>query len=338
MSALELLEKTSLRHKSTSIDLDEYLIDVAKVIEKEISVSSVNDVALFTLGNLSTITGKAKSRKTFFASAIAASIISGECLGIRSERQGVILYLDTEQSDSHVQTVAKRILRLSSLSPNENSPNLIVYALRALSTEERVEVLKAAMDRHKPMFVVIDGIRDLLHDFNNIAESSNLVSLLMKLSTEHHCHLVCILHQNKADTNMRGHAGTELLNKSETVLEVSTTNDITAVKAVASRGLSPNEIYFQISTSGLPFCCNAPDKEETKTDQIQSAMIRCLGQSSLLHDKLKQEYMEAVGCSEKTARRHIVEMLNNNLLNKDEQGYYRIQSRTKGDDIGDLPY
>lgn len=327
----------SLSGSSVPLSMDQYLIDVSKVLEKEVRISSVNDVPLFTLGNLSTITGKAKSRKTFLASGMAASIISGECLGIKSENRGLVLYLDTEQSEYDVQRVAKRILRLAALSPDENSPSLAMYALRPLSVEERIEMLKATIETHKPVFVVIDGIRDLLHDFNNIAESSSLVSLLMKLSTENRCHIVSVLHQNKADNNMRGHAGTELLNKSETVLEVSTSNDITTVKAIASRGMSPSEIYFQISTSGLPVPCNAPTNEDTKVERVKEIMRRCIGQSSLPYQKLKEEYMEKAGCSDSTAKRNIADMVRDNLIEKDEQGLYRIKRPSASPAIDDLP-
>lgn len=345
MEALELLNQ--MRDVSAqSINIGDYLIDVTKKLDRAVGICSFNSVPLFTLGNISTITGKAKSRKTFLASSIAASVISGECLGIKSENKGLVLYLDTEQSEYDVQRVAKRTLRLAALSPDENYPDLVMYALRSLSVEERIKMLEATVEKHKPLFVIIDGIRDLLHDFNNIAESASLVGLIMKLSTENNCHIVSILHQNKGDGNMRGHAGSELLNKSETVLEVSTSNDITTVKAIASRGMSPNDIYFKVTTSGLPMQCNPPLKDDAKLYRAMAIIKKCLGQTSMTHKKLLEEYSEKAGCSESSSKRSIADMLRENIIEKDDQGLYRITRQISSpntnessiDDFEDLPY
>lgn len=336
MAALDLLEQLQTVKMPVSIDLERYYIDVSKTLDKETELVSYKGVQLFSAGNLSTVTGKAKSRKTFFASAVAASVISGECLGIVAKHQGSVLYIDTEQSEYHVQNVAKRILRLSGLDPEHNIPNLQMYALRPVSTEERVEALKKAIELTKPQLVIIDGIRDLLHDFNNISESSNLICLLMKLSADYHCHILSVLHQNKADNNMRGHAGTELLNKSETVLEVSTLDNISTVKAIASRGMSPEEIYFQVSTSGLPIECNCPDNVNAKKEVAEGMMRQIIGQSSKQYGQLKDDFMELACCSEKTAKRRIADLLSSDFLEKDDNGYYRIKNKSV-DDYNDLP-
>jgi hypothetical protein len=49
----------------------------------------------------------------------------------------------------------------------------------------------------------------------------------MRISSEYNYAVVCILHENKSarDTTMRGHLGTELLNKSSEVKSASKLND-----------------------------------------------------------------------------------------------------------------
>jgi hypothetical protein len=86
MEALRILQQIEKREIPEAIDLSKYLIDVTKDYEKESTIASIGGTPIFTAGNLSCLTGKAKSRKTFFASAIAASALCGECLGITSNQ------------------------------------------------------------------------------------------------------------------------------------------------------------------------------------------------------------------------------------------------------------
>ena len=56
------------------------------------------------------------------------------------------------------------------------------------------------------------------------------------------------LHQNKSDTNARGHIGTELNNKAETVLSVTVSegnNDISIVEPQMSRNMSSEVLLLR---------------------------------------------------------------------------------------------
>ncbi len=68
--------------------------------------------------------------------------------------------------------------------------------------------------------VIIDGIRDMVYDINSPSESTRIISKLMQWTDDRQIHIHTILHQNKGDENARGHIGTELNNKAETVLLV----------------------------------------------------------------------------------------------------------------------
>ncbi len=45
--------------------------------------------------------------------------------------------------------------------------------------------------------VIIDGIRDLMYDINSPSESSELINLLMRWSSEYNLHIHTVLHLNK---------------------------------------------------------------------------------------------------------------------------------------------
>ena len=103
--------------------------------------------------------------------------------------------------------------------------------------------------------VIIDGIRDLMLDINNPREATVIVNYLMKWTEEFNLHIHTVIHQNKGDENARGHIGTEINNKSETVLRVEKDkNDdaISTVEAVYIRDVSFPSFAFRINTEALP--------------------------------------------------------------------------------------
>ena len=103
--------------------------------------------------------------------------------------------------------------------------------------------------------VVIDGIRDMVHDINNPGESTTVISYLMTWTGERNIHIHTILHQNKGDENARGHIGTELSNKAETVLQVEKDEnnpDISKVKAAHIRAVDFEPFAFRINDNALP--------------------------------------------------------------------------------------
>lgn len=60
------------------------------------------------------------------------------------------------------------------------------------------------------------------------------------------------MHQNKGDNNARGHIGTELVNKAETVLSVTKKNKISTVRPEFCRDIEPDEFSFMINELSLP--------------------------------------------------------------------------------------
>ena len=131
-----------------------------------------------------------------------------------------VLYVDTEQSRFHCKRVLCRILRLAGLPTDAHPPLLEFLCLRGYATKERLRKIEEAIyDLDDLGLVVIDGIRDLAHDINSPGEATDLITKLMQWTDERRIHIHTVLHLNKGDDNTRGHLGTELNNKAETVLQ-----------------------------------------------------------------------------------------------------------------------
>jgi RNA polymerase sigma factor (sigma-70 family) len=93
-----------------------------------------------------------------------------------------------------------------------------------------------------------------------------VINKMMEWSSKYDLHIHCVLHQNKGDNNVRGHIGTEMNNKAETVLVItkSTTNpDISEVKAMHIREKEFKPFAFTVNEEGLPEIVeHTPEKEE----------------------------------------------------------------------------
>lgn len=220
----------------------------------------VGDCTIATFGNFSASTGKAKSKKTFNISAmVAAAVTNSTVLNYRAclpEGKRNILYFDTEQSKFHCHSVLERIYKLSGLSLKEDDPRLMFWGLREYTPKLRIAVIDYALRKYDEVgLVIIDGLRDLMYDINNGKEATDMMTVLMAWTSVYELHIHTVLHLNKNDNNPRGHIGTELENKAETVLIISKNtmnNSVSEVKPMHMRDKEFTTFAFHIDDNKLP--------------------------------------------------------------------------------------
>lgn len=207
---------------------------------------------VMTRQNISCVTGKAKVGKTFLMTLInQAILLKGEFNILRSylpKGKDKIIYIDTEQSKYHISLILQRIKKVVS---DEKLDNILMFNFDALSTNERksyVEQLIYSIDGVG--VVIIDGVADLIYDTNDIRESADMADSLRKWATQCDLHIINVLHQNPSDNSkMRGHLGTILTNKSETVIQISSSKEDESIKLVetlATRNKKPENWSFEI--------------------------------------------------------------------------------------------
>lgn len=224
----------------------------------------VGDCTIATFGNFSASTGKAKSKKTFNISAmVAAAVTNTTVLNYRAclpEEKRKILYFDTEQSKYHCHNVLERIYKLSGLSVKKDDPRLLFWGLREYTPKLRIALIDYALRKHQEVgLVIIDGLRDLMYDINNGKEATDVMTVLMAWTSVYDLHIHTVLHLNKNDNNPRGHIGTELENKAETVLIISKNlqnNSISEVRPMHMRDKEFSTFAFHIDDNKLPVLDN----------------------------------------------------------------------------------
>ena len=196
--------------------------------EKAITLHFGSDEYIFgTMGNFSLVQGKAKSRKSFFLSALMAGAISSHdvCGHIRGHiSEKVNIYIDTEQGDWHASKAKRRMQTMAGLDPRVNHPHFKHYRFRGLLTnKERLKLTDYIMQMNDDIgLVVIDGVVDLASKgVNDEEEATAIASKLLQWTSEKNCHISVVLHENKNDRNAKGHLGSYLVQKAETTISLA---------------------------------------------------------------------------------------------------------------------
>ena len=257
---VSMLNKDSFSDEELESYLSKGAIRACDKITVPPKILFVGDCTIATFGNFSASTGKAKSKKTFNISAmVAAAVTNTTVLNYRAclpEGKRSILYFDTEQSKYHCHTVLERIYKLSGLSLQKDDPRLMFWGLREYTPKLRIAVIDYALRKYEGVgLVIIDGLRDLMYDINNGREATDVMTVLMAWTSVYDLHIHTVLHLNKNDNNPRGHIGTELENKAETVLIISKNiqnNSISEVKPMHMRDKEFTTFAFHIDDNRLP--------------------------------------------------------------------------------------
>ena len=331
MENFSLEQIKELIHKDFDFELvtfknSDFRVLSTDILEKPIPIVEIYNIAkeewdvLATLGNISTVKGKAKSRKSTLLSLIVGAAIKGGPIGhkirctLPKDKQN-ILYIDTEQQKYHVGFLLHRVKSLSSNNGNIDE-KLFVYSLRSLSPKERVLKVKELIKSIGGLgLIIIDGIRDLVMSINDEVESTEIVSLLMKWSLEYDVHIMNVLHENPTSDKARGHIGTEMMNKSETVIKVEIDpkdEDISAIYPDMCRNKPFTPFPIGINEFGVPFISDVQiDKKAKKKMGFKD--LNGDMKSKLLEDVFNRQKEFTYGALESQIRISFKEMYGNTI-------------------------
>lgn len=261
---MELITKTNTGQPKETAKTDFFKEVLSKRIKATDNIKAneyllrIENTNKFSKGNISGWIGRAKSKKTFALTMFGAALASGQSIygKFNANKPVGVLWIDTEQSPADVQRVVKRVQKMI-----HSEERLLMYGLRPLSPKQRIEAIEILLNQHKNEVevLVVDGVRDLLMDINNAVESTEVMTLLMKWSYDYDIHIATVLHQNKGDGNSRGHIGSELENKAETIIRITkdeTDNSVSNIEEVYGRGKGFKKFDFSIDDNGLPYVVN----------------------------------------------------------------------------------
>jgi len=291
-------------------------------------ILSQGETLLMSRGNISTIKGVAKSRKTFFVNILVSSFLGLKTFDLISgSKDGIVLIIDSEQAVAHAYKSFKRVYNLMRWF-NDND-RIKFIPLREKELEERVEIMKQAIEFYKPSLVVLDGLIDFVNDSNDNVESREFIQTLMTLSSHYNLHVISVLHAGKSNGGqMLGFLGSYSQRKSETVFEVVKDGDVSIVRPNETRNNAFDEWCFKVE-NGLPLYCgtiDASDKTEVTNAQIRNTFMEILKPDKAKDYKsIVTLYSEYSGKAESTTKKHLAKAVSLRIIVKSEvDGLYRL--------------
>lgn len=205
---------------------------------------------LLPRGDIHTISAKYKNGKSFLCAIMCASVLGCKEFFTPSENVSQVFYFDTEQNTIDSILLKRCVNRLLGLNERTDNGRFRMFNFREMSVDDRRTNIESAIIVHKPDLVIIDGIADINHNFNDITESESTIGLLMKLSKENDCAIVCVLHENKGkdDDNPQGHLGTFLMKKSSDAFKVTKTDETFTFehRLCRHRYTAPFKFYLEV--------------------------------------------------------------------------------------------
>jgi len=271
-------ELQAKKELTEELGLSQLLIDAEHDYPAPRYTLTLHGQGIAPLGNLCSISAEAGNGKTWLTTILCAASITdnedGVC-GIKRTKQlygkdGVTkiepraLYIDTEMEESDTALVQRRIHMLNGWDTRKNRyDRLRILNVRGLDMEQRRKTLIAAIKVWRPTAIFIDGIRDLLLDFNDIRESVKLINFLTTRAIDGDCVIWNVLHFNPGTEKQRGNLGTESVNKVSNAFKV--------VRVKQQNG----EIYYEVDqnkerhkgSDGFRFRINDRIEDPNHTDK-----------------------------------------------------------------------
>lgn len=269
------------------------------------------------LGDLHFVGGKPGGGKTSFLAQIVVTYLKGffgetKC-ELKTDKPIVILFVDTEQSEDDSIATKNRICTMAGINYNERSDVFFFARLReTVKAEDRYRQILKLIYEIQPTVLFIDGMLDLVEDYNSQEECTPIIRELMIVATAYNISIWCVLHENLTIDKMVGVLGSIAQRKSTEVFIVRVHNKdldkkvgkdypnfpeiFYSVEAIKTRGKYIKKWYFEILDKcpwGMPREIMTTPKNDSQ-DIITDPIINAL--RNLLPNGRSQKYGQIKDC------------------------------------------
>lgn len=184
---------------------------------------TIEDRTVGTMQNFISFTGLPKAGKSVFLSAaIASAFVPYSIFSIATflpkDRKGLLL-MDTESSEDDFYKQIARIRKNIGREPPKK--DFHAFRLRDRVGTEIREYLEYYLQIHPEISIVyVDGMLDLLLDYNDVKEGRLLIDWLKRVTEQYNILLIGVVHVGKKDNHTLGHFGSMVDRYCQSVLLV----------------------------------------------------------------------------------------------------------------------
>lgn len=244
------------------IDISGDLLDFAEPYRPPRYTMERDGVPFADVGELHIISGKPGHGKTGLMSQLMATCLCGQHGNTRRrdvyhlvrQPDGLqteemvdvrVLYIDTEQGKDDTIAIKNRVCSMAGIDYTKPTQQFTILRLRDTElAQDRWRKILKAIHTVRPTDIFLDGMLDIVKDYNDQTECQPIVRRCMMTATEYDASLWAVLHENPLVDKLVGVLG------SITQRKVS---EIFTVQKVKQCDLKPNEkrpdlpdIYFRV--------------------------------------------------------------------------------------------
>ena len=222
-----------------------------------------NGIPFADVGELHIISGKPGNGKTGLMSQLMSASLSGQHGNtlkrevphkVKNEETGeieekmvptVLLYIDTEQGEDDTIAIKNRVCSMAGIDYSKPCKQFFILRLRDTETaEQRWRKILKAIYLKKPTDIFLDGMLDIVNDYNDQTECQPIIRKCMMLATHYDSSLWAVLHENPLVDKLVGTLGSITQRKVSEIFTVIKVKQ-SELKESDRRADLP-EIYFRV--------------------------------------------------------------------------------------------
>jgi len=235
--------------KWMDVEIAEDFLDFTEPYRPPRYTLSREGVPFANVGELHIISGKPGNGKTGLMTILMAAILSGKYgkteYALAERPTPVVLYIDTEQGKDDTIALKNRVCTMSKLDYTKDQPQLKIMRLR--DTEDasmRWRKILRAVFEVKPTDIFLDGMLDIVKDYNDQVECQPVMRKCMMLANHYDCSMWMVLHENPMVDKLVGVLGSIAQRKVAEIFSVVKVKQ--SELKLSDRDINLPEIYFKV--------------------------------------------------------------------------------------------
>jgi hypothetical protein len=325
-----LIEKVINKQARDKIYDQPYPLSWNTFVKPKQPIVSINGTHIASNGNVLTLVARPGLGKSSIVEMLASSFIDPEIdlCGIRVTCNKPILLVDTERTREDVsKTFARICARLGVVKPEDPKRMMLWSLAHITSFKKKRKYIEDELMKGDYGLVVIDGATDFVTDSNDAKESNAFTDWLRVTAQIYDLPILVTIHSNPTDDKPRGHLGSDLCRRSETVMGIkvddSTGERIHCLTTKVPHGKLRNdnkqlEMFFKWNDekkmfveSEEGFVTVKKNKRNALSDVelTEKAHDAFEDDKALSHGEIKVRLAEVLNVSEDTARKNYLKKL-----------------------------
>jgi len=328
------------------VENNDYKINIDELLEKrkynpnyiptrENIIFTIQDKHIGSLQNFIIFSGLPKAGKSTFICAMISSVFGTYDIFTMKlhtpQNRAKVCLIDTESSDYDFYRTINKIKGFAEI--NDLPPYFDAFQVR----EDSSNAIKQMIERYLELnldcsILIVDGLLDLLVNYNDEKESSLLTSWLKKITKHYNILLISVLHQSKSNLMTTGHIGSASDRFAQSTLDITKDKDKNTY-VLSSRFMRSdsdfepitlmnfNGIFQQTETDKV----KSTGKKATELDEIESKrLLHQIVTMPMPYNDISSEIIERTATSKAYAKNLIKLWISKNYIVKDNKNNYKI--------------